>query len=48
MFFIADMLFRRSNSRARRQEDAPVARARVKGGRSPRARLRQDAVSMLA
>lgn len=48
MFLIADMLFRRSNARARRtQEDAPVPRARVKSGRSPRARLRQDALSAL-
>jgi hypothetical protein len=48
MFLIADMLFRRSNSRARRQEeDAPVARPRTKSGRSPRARLREDAISLL-
>jgi hypothetical protein len=48
MFFLADILFRRSNARARRQEDAPVARPRTKSGRSPRARLREDAISMLA
>jgi hypothetical protein len=49
MFFIADMLFRRSKARARRaQEDAPVPRARAKSGRSPRARLREDALSALA
>lgn len=49
MFFIADMLFRRSKTRARRiEDDAPVARPRTKSGRSPRARLREDAVSLLA
>ena len=47
MFLIADMLFRRSKSRARREEDAPVARPRTKSGRSPRARLREDAISLL-
>jgi hypothetical protein len=48
MFLIADMLFRRSSSRARRQDDVPVARPRTKSGRSPRARLREDAISLLA
>lgn len=48
MFFIADMLFRRSNARARRmEEDAPAPRERGKSGRSPRARLREDAFSLL-
>lgn len=49
MFFIVDMLFRRSNTRTRRtqEEDAPVPRARVKSGRSPRARLHEDALAAL-
>ena len=46
MFFIADMLFSRS-ARTRAQEDAPIPRVRPKSGRSPRARLRQDALSDL-
>ncbi|MCA9683937.1 MAG: hypothetical protein KC457_17180 [Myxococcales bacterium] len=50
MFFIADMLFRRSNARSRRirEDDAPVPRSRTKSGRSPRARLREDALSILS
>jgi hypothetical protein len=50
MFFIADMLFRRSKARQRRtrEEDVPARRARSKSGRSPRARLREDAFSILA
>ncbi|NVB41127.1 hypothetical protein G6O69_25025 [Pseudenhygromyxa sp. WMMC2535] len=49
MHFIADMLFRRSTARARRTRDmdAPAPRSRTKSGRSPRARLREDAFSML-
>ncbi|KIG17377.1 hypothetical protein DB30_03296 [Enhygromyxa salina] len=48
MFFIADMLFRRSaRNRKRAQEDAPIPRVRAKSGRSPRARLHQDALSVL-
>ena len=50
MFFIADMLFRRSTTRTRRiqkEEDAPMPRARVKSGRSPRARLHDDALAAL-
>lgn len=49
MLLIVDILFGRSNARARRaREDAPVPRTRTKSGRSPRARLREDALSVLA
>ncbi len=46
MLLLADMLFRRSASKTEGQ-DVPVARPRTKTARSPRARLRDDAWSML-
>jgi hypothetical protein len=47
MLLLADMLFRRASARRSDRQDAPVARPRAKTNRSPRARLHDEAWSML-
>ncbi len=48
MLLLADMLFRRASARrSNRQDDVPTPRPRAKTGRSPRARLHDEAWSML-
>jgi hypothetical protein len=47
MLLLADMLFRRASARRTDRQDAPTPRPRAKTGRSPRARLHDEAWSLL-